>query len=47
VLTQGVRILTAMIKWHLRPPASKLSSSRLPKQGQVVSMQDTFTAEKT
>jgi len=30
------------IKWHWVQPASKTSNPRLSKQGQVVSMQDTF-----
>jgi len=43
--------LTAMVtdvtKWFWGTPASKISNSRLSKQGQVVSMLDTFTTAKT
>jgi len=31
-------MVTDMIKWHWRPPASKMSNSRISKQGQVVRM---------
>ena len=40
-------MVTDVIKWHRGPPASNMTNSRLLKQGQVVSMQDTFAAAKT
>jgi len=31
-------MVTDVMKWHWGPPATKMSNSRLPKWGQVVSM---------
>jgi len=31
-------MVTDVVKWHWGPPASKMSSPRSSKQGQVVSM---------
>jgi len=49
--TESVRILTAKVKevmkWHLGPPASKMSNSRMSKKGQIVNILDTFTTIKT
>ena len=40
-------MVTNVIKWFWGPPASKMSNSRLSKQGQDVSMQDTSTTAET
>jgi len=39
--------VTDVIKWFWGLPAWKMSNSRLSKQGQVVSVWDTFTTAKT
>jgi len=39
-------VVADVIEWFSEPPASKMSNSRLSKQGLVVRMWDTFTTAK-